>query len=58
MKPDPRLESLLSAAREHGEEGDPDHEVGDLTDLVIACWARLTPAQRDEVYTEIRAARD
>lgn len=57
MEPDPRLESLLSAAREHGEEGDPDHEVGDLTDLVMACWARLTPAQREEVHAKILSAR-
>ena len=46
-------DELLEAARRHGAESEPDHEVGDLEEIVFACWARLTPAQRAEVHTEI-----
>lgn len=43
---------LFEAAKAHGEESDPDHEVGDLQGIVFSCWARLTPAQHREVYAE------
>lgn len=58
MARDPLLEELLTAAREHGEEGEPEHEVGDLTALVEACWAHLTPTQRAEVHRTITTDRD
>ena len=58
MEADLMLDALLTAAREHGENGDPDQEAGDLIDLVLACWARLTPAQRTEVEAEIIASHD
>lgn len=48
-------DELLGAARRHGEESEPEHEVGDLEEIVFACWARLTPAQRAEVHAEIMA---
>lgn len=35
-----------SAAQQHGEDSEPDHEVGDLQDMLRAMWAILTPAQR------------
>jgi len=38
--------SLLKAARLHGEDSEPDHEVGDLWALLIACWSQMSPEQR------------
>lgn len=35
-----------AAAQQHGQDSDPDHEVGDLQDMLRAMWAILTPAQR------------
>jgi len=44
------LEKLMAAARRHGLESDPDHEVGDLQDVLRSCWDRLSPAAREEVF--------
>lgn len=33
-------------ARLHGEDAYPDHEVGDLQDVLCACWSVMTPEQR------------
>jgi len=38
--------SLLEGARLHGENDDPDHEVGDLRTFFIACWSAMSPEQR------------
>jgi hypothetical protein len=46
------LEELLAAAKAHGDESEPDHEVGDLLGLIASCWQRLTPDQQREVYGE------
>ena len=46
------LTKLLAAAEAHGRESEPDHEAGDLRDILTSCWKRLTPAQRHEVYAE------
>ena len=46
------LDKLLAAAEAHGHESVPDHEAGDLRDILTSCWQRLTPAQRHEVYAE------
>ena len=40
------LERLIEAARRHGEDSEPDHEVGDLQDILRAAWEELTPDQR------------
>lgn len=40
------LEDLIDAAKQHGEDSEPDHEVGDLQDLLRAMWELLTPEQR------------
>ncbi len=37
---------LLEAARLHGENSEPDHEIGDLQDLFVACWLVMSPEQR------------
>lgn len=43
---DPELEGILDAAKAHGEEGEPDHEVGDLQDVLRAAWTMMSPDQR------------
>lgn len=40
------LETFIEAAQQHGEDSDPDHEVGDLQDYLRAMWELLTPEQR------------
>ena len=35
--------ALLDCARLHGENSEPDHEVGDLQDLLVACWLVMSP---------------
>ncbi len=37
---------LMEAARLHGENSEPDHDVGDLQDLLFACWLVMSPEQR------------
>lgn len=44
---DEPLHALFEAACRHGEDsGEPDHEVGDLQDLLLAAWGVMTEAQR------------
>jgi len=43
---------LMEAARLHGENSEPDHEVGDLQDLFFACWLVMTPEQRALVLSD------
>lgn len=40
------LDRLLEAARRHGADSEPDHEVGDLQDLLRAAWEQFTSDQR------------
>lgn len=42
-------EILIEAAEKHGQDSDADHEVGDLQDLLRACWAEMNPQQRARV---------
>jgi len=37
---------LIEAATLHGENSEPDHEVGDLQELFLACWLVMSPEQR------------
>jgi hypothetical protein len=48
----PDIEVVLEAAKLHGEDSDPDHEVGDLQDFARLCWKRLTPDQKREAFEE------
>jgi hypothetical protein len=48
----PSLETLLRAARAHGDASEPDHEIGDLQDLVRRCWEVMAPFQRQQVFNE------
>jgi hypothetical protein len=39
--------SLMEAARLHGQYSEePDHEVGDLCAIFLACWSVMSPEQR------------
>lgn len=40
------LPELFEAAIKHGEDSEPDHEVGDLQDLLTEMWDLLTAEQR------------
>ena len=42
---------LLAAAQSHGENSEPDHEVGDLQTIFQACWSVMTPEQRAEMLS-------
>jgi hypothetical protein len=44
------LEALLASARAHGRQSDPDQEVGDLQEILRACWEVMTPPQRAQVF--------
>lgn len=35
------LEELLEAAKQHGLQSEPDHEVGDLRDILHYAWAQM-----------------
>jgi formylmethanofuran dehydrogenase subunit E len=47
------LEQLWQRAREHGEESELDHEVGDLQELSRLCWELLTEKQRRLVVARL-----
>ena len=40
------IRRLLDAAKTHGLHEDPEHEVGDLQDLLLAAWGLMSPEQR------------
>jgi hypothetical protein len=40
------VETVIQAARAHGEDSDPDHEVGDLQDALRVAWDVMTQLQR------------
>lgn len=48
MKPNYRaaLDLALDSAKAHGEESDPDHEVGDLLELIEALWRHLPEREK------------
>lgn len=37
--------ALIEAAERHGSESEPDHEIGDLQDLLNAALSSMSPAQ-------------
>lgn len=49
---DDLLEQLLAAAAAHGNDSAPDHEVGDLIAILHSAWERLSPTDRQAVFTE------
>ena len=42
MTQNERLESVLAAAKQHGKDSEPDHEVGDLQDCLRAAIACMS----------------
>ncbi len=52
------IEAIIQRAKKHGEESEPDMEVGDLQQVLRFIWGTLTSYQRrvllkqitDEVY--------
>ncbi|MCE6959591.1 hypothetical protein LAZ40_11040 [Cereibacter sphaeroides] len=40
------IETFIQAAKDHGSDSEPDHEVGDLQDMLRAAWEIMTPEQR------------
>jgi len=46
------LDALLDGAEAHGIVSEPDHEVGDLRDVLATAWALLTMAQRRAVVSD------
>lgn len=45
MSEDEQLESVIDAAKRHGEDSEPDHEVGDLQDCLRAACEQMFPDQ-------------
>lgn len=39
-------ERVITAAKQHGDDSEPEHEVGDLQDVVRAMWHLMAPHQR------------
>jgi hypothetical protein len=46
----PDIENLITAAELHGQESEPDHEVGDLQDVLRTCWRLMSGDQRRMAY--------
>lgn len=46
---DPRIERIINAAQQHGENDNPDREVGDLQDVLRAAWACMSNEQRNQL---------
>ena len=46
------VEILIEAAEQHGQDSEPDHEVGDLQTYLRAAWKVLTPEQKLEVLQD------
>jgi len=42
------VSQALEAAKRHGECSDPDHEVGDLQDMVLVAYKLMTKEQREK----------
>lgn len=50
--PNGALERILQLAKEHGEESDPEHEVGDLQQSLMRAWCFLNAAQKRGILLE------
>jgi hypothetical protein len=35
------VETLIAAAKQHGMQSEPDHEIGDLVDIARFMWSQL-----------------
>jgi len=43
---------LLNAASNHGGESEPDHEIGDLQDVVASAWRIMSQKQRAQLLVD------
>lgn len=43
------VETLIEGAHTHAEESDPDHEAGDLQDMLRDAWALIGPDARAQI---------
>jgi len=43
------LERILDAARRHGEQSEPDHEAGDLQEVLRTVWPHVPLPVRREI---------
>ena len=44
------INRLLKGAEAHGRDSEPDHEVGDLQDILRTCFGYMTGQQIMDVY--------
>jgi hypothetical protein len=44
------IEDIIKAAANHGRDSEPDHEVGDLQDLLRVAWKIMEPTQRIRLW--------
>ncbi len=44
------IEDVIAAAERHGQDSEPDHEVGDLQDCLRAAAGLFTEEQRIQFY--------
>lgn len=52
---EPDVDTLIEAAERHGKDSEPDHEVGDLQQLLRAAWGLMTPDQRQALLVSPEA---
>lgn len=45
---------ITKAAKQHGEDSDPDHEVGDLQESLRAAIDLLNPQQKIDLYLKLK----
>lgn len=50
------INCMLSAAQNHGEASELEHEVGDLQDMLKAAWALLLPEQKLQLLRNPKVA--
>ena len=43
------LGRIFAAAEAHGEQSEPDHEVGDLKDVLQQCWNVMDAERRQAI---------
>ena len=55
---DKYLAWILSTAQTHGEDSEPDHEVGDLQEALREAFVYLTEAEKRQVITNLREEHD
>lgn len=53
---DDKLQMLLAAATNHGNISEPDHEVGDLQELLSAAWSIMDEPQREQLLKSPEAS--